>query len=339
MKKIAFIAALCLCMTTFAGCGEMDKMMDAAKEAAESVLEEQNGKSSAEEETTEEESSEEETTEEETEEATEEESSEEETTEEATEAETEESEEESEKETTPAQVSEGVLYESENVRITFTGEEESYGDYDLSLKIENLTGKKITVTAENISIGKAMVEGYLYAEVSAGKTANEELSFYEEDLKINNIDELGTVEMSFIVSDSDTYETIEKTEYVSIKLRDTADYKRNEGKVVYDGDGLKVTYVGIVEDEYFGSYLMFEVENSTGKDVTVSAEDVSVDDVMTDGFLYVDVRDGMYTNTPLSFFDEIDINAASSMELIFEAYDCDSYDTIVETDPITIELK
>lgn len=329
MKKIAFIAALCLCMTAFAGCGEMDKMMDAAKEAAESVMEEQNGESSAEE-TTENESSEEETTEEKTEESQEE----------TTEAETkEESEEESEEETSPAQVSEGVLYESENVRITFTGEEESYGDYELNLKIENLTDKKITVTAENCSIGNAMVEGYLYAEVSVGKTANEELSFYEEDLKISNIDEIGVVGVKFIVSDSDTYETIEKTDYVSLKLRDVNDYKRNEGKVIYDADGVKVTYAGIVEDEFFGSYIMFEVENTTSKDITVSAEYVSVDDVMTDGFLYVDVRNGMYANTDLTFFDEVDVNAASSMEFIIEAYDSNTYDTIVETDPIVIELK
>lgn len=338
MKKIAFIAALCLCMTAFVGCGEMDKMMDAAKEAAESVLEEQNGKSTTQEETIEEESSEEETTEEATEESQEE--TTEEAAEELTEAETEEeSEEESEKETEPAQVSEGVLYESENVRITFTGEEESYGDYDLKLKIENLTDKKITVSAENISIGKAMVEGYLYAEISAGKTANEEMSFYEEDLKINNIDKLGTVECSFIIRDSDTYETIEESGYVSLKLRDVSDYKRNEGKVVCDADGIKVTYVGIIEDEFFGNYIMFEVENTTGKDVTVSAEDVSVDDVMTDGFLYVDVRDGMYANTDMSFFDDVDVNAVSSMEFIIEAYDSDTYDTIVETDPITVELK
>ena len=329
MKKISFIAALCLCMTMFAGCGEMDKMMDAAKEAAESVLDEKATEA--------EESSEEETTEETTEVETSEESQEEateETTEEAT-----ESEEESEKETTPAQVTEGVLYESETVRITFTGEEESYGDIDLNMQIENLTDKSITVTANNISVGDVMVEAYLYADISAGKTAKEAMSFYSEDMEIHNINELGTVEFSFIVSDSDTYETIEETEYVTLKLRDTDSYKRNEGTVLYDADGLKVTYIKVIEDEFMGPYVMFEIENTTGKDVTVSAEDVSVDGVMSDGFMYNDLRNGKYTNAMLSFFDEVDISAAESMELTFEVYDYESYDTIVETDAITVNLK
>ena len=333
MKKIAFIAAIGICMASFAGCGKMDKMIDAAKEAAESVISENlsdDKENSEEENTTEAESIEEKTTEAATEKSVEE-----------TSEEKEESKEESEKETSESQTSDKVIYESENVRIEFIGEEQTESYFEINLSIENLTDSNAVVYIERGSVCDVMVDSFMYAEIEAGQTSEETISFYSRDLEMNNIDQIGTVEFKAIVSDAESYETIEKTDMLSIKLDEVSSYKRNEGKVIFNDKGFKLTYIGVksVEDTLLGSNIVFELENSSDRNITVSMDGVKVDGNECDAFHFNEITAGKYTNTDFSFFDEIDFAAAKKVEFTFRVIDSDSYDSIIEEYPVTIELK
>lgn len=121
--------------------------------------------------------------------------------------------------TTAATEAETVLYESTNVRITYRGESESFMGSDLQLKIENLSQQGLTVQARDVSVNGVMMNPIFSADVMPGKVAMDSLSFFSSDLETNQIEKIETVELSFHIFNSDTWDTIEDTEAITLTLQ------------------------------------------------------------------------------------------------------------------------
>lgn len=110
-----------------------------------------------------------------------------------------------------------VVYKDKTVKITYKGtdEDDIYGT-ELNFTIENLSKKNITVQASDVSINGIMVDPIFSCTVSAGKIANDDMSFL--DLEDNGIDKIKTVELSFHIFDDDSWDTIVDTKVVKIRV-------------------------------------------------------------------------------------------------------------------------
>lgn len=131
---------------------------------------------------------------------------------------------------TNGSIEETVLLEEEGIKITATGL--SYSDYDvrLNLTIENNTEQKLSFT-NNIygyncnSVNGYMVnEGYLSADVAAGKKKNDSISFSYNELLLYGITEIADIQVWFTVK-NDEYDTVcEGTGQVQTSLAENYDY-------------------------------------------------------------------------------------------------------------------
>lgn len=131
------------------------------------------------------------------EEATEEEAAEEETTEED-----------------GGEFEETVLYDENGITITATGIEEDWQGVCLDLSITNEASETVSLYGnDDFSIGDTMTTTNLSATVSSGKTANEQLVFYD----LSTADELTDFTGTLTIFYDETYDTIDEPE-ISMSL-------------------------------------------------------------------------------------------------------------------------
>ena len=75
------------------------------------------------------------------------------------------------------------IYEANGVVVSYAGKmDDDIWGTEFQFLIENNGTETYTVHAENISIDNTMYDGSMYAEVAAGKYANETMSFIGEEL-------------------------------------------------------------------------------------------------------------------------------------------------------------
>lgn len=109
-----------------------------------------------------------------------------------------------------------VLYEGQNVRIIDKGlaSDELLGP-EIKVYIENNSKKPITVQTQNVSVNGFMVEPIFSSDVAPGKKVNDGITF--TDLADNGIDKISDVELTFIIFDTTTLDTIAESEVIKLK--------------------------------------------------------------------------------------------------------------------------
>ena len=225
-----------------------------------------------------------------------------------------------------------VLFEDSTARITYTGtDEESWMGEGLKVTIENLSDKNITVQTRETSVNGVMDDPYFSCDVASGKTANDTIYFSSKD-------DLGTIELSFHIVDSDTYDTIADTEKVTLVIDDSITSEKTEADKIYESNGVVVSYAGKVDDDIWGTQFQFLIENNGTETYTVRAENISIDNVMYDGSLYAEVAAGKYADDTMSFIGE-DL-PEEMKELEFKLVISNSnYETVAESDPIKVSVQ
>ena len=115
--------------------------------------------------------------------------------------------------------------------------------------------------------------------------------------------------------------------------------------VLYDVDGIKITCKGYKEagDWDLGSSLKFMVENNTDKNITVQVRDCSVNGFMIEPMCSADVAAGKKVNDDMTWFstefEENGITTVETIEFYFYIYDADSWDTVAESEIITLNFN
>ena len=89
--------------------------------------------------------------------------------------------------------------------------------------------------------------------------------------------------------------------------------------------------------------IILYIYNSNKKDVTVQARDCSINGFMVDPYFSRDVVSGKHAITTISFssseLEENEIETIETVELSFHIFDMETWDTIVDTAPITINFE
>ena len=243
-------------------------------------------------------------------------------------------------------VEETVLLEQDGIKITATGMDDGLLGTELKLLIENDSSTNLTFQARNASVNGYMVDTMMSEDVAAGKKSNTSLTFSTSGLKDCGIDTIANMEFSFHIFTTDGWDDFLDSDIISLDTSAAGSYTQNyddSGEVFYDKDGIKIIGKGLSSnDSFFGPGLIVYIENNSSKNFTVQVRDTSVNGFMIDTSMSEDVIVGKKAITAVTFFssslDENGITDITSIETSFHVFDMESWDTIVDTDPITINF-
>lgn len=262
--------------------------------------------------------------------------------------ETEPPETETQSETEEAPLPELVLVDEAGVRITTTGavENRSYGPA-LKLLIENNSGIDLTVQSRNASVNGCMTETLLSADVVNGKKAYDWLAFDMDDLQKYGIDYLAWLEFSFHIFTSEGWDTYLDTAPIQLTTGAAEDYIYKTdmpGKELFASDNFRAVLLGVSQDgSIFGPSIDLYLENNSDRPITVQARDVSVNGFMSEVIFSCEIMPGKKAIDQFTFdgssLEENGITVIEETEFSFHIFDSDSWDTIIDTEPIHIDFN
>lgn len=244
-------------------------------------------------------------------------------------------------------IDESVCFEYNGLTVTAKEfVDDSIWGAGVKLYVENNGTGNYTLSTEAVIVNNCMVDAYLSCSVAAGKKANDTIYLSSSDLEAAGINNIGQIEFYFYLFDSSTYETVYKTDCVTIKtsVYSSMDTTPDEtGHVLYNQGGIKIIGKYVDENTFWGSAVLLYVQNNTGRNITVSCEDMSINGFMVTGYYYANVYSSKYSLDEITIMssdlEDNGITSIDEIELKFHIYDSDTYSTIANTDAITFSAK
>ncbi|MCM1089235.1 MAG: hypothetical protein NC413_00160 [Muribaculum sp.] len=244
-------------------------------------------------------------------------------------------------------IDEQVLVEQDGITITATeySTDSIWGD-GIKLLLENNSDKDIGVNCKALIVNDYMISDLFSSSIAAGKKANETMYLSNSQLKAAGIENVGKIEIYFHVYDSSTYHSVFDTECVTIQTSEYANMDtalNDEGMELYNQDGIRIVGKTVDENSFWGTAILLYCENSSGKNVGISVDDMSINGFMMTPFFSTTVYDGKKSLDDITVFssdlEENGIETIEDVELKFHIYDADSYSTIADTEPITFSAQ
>lgn len=244
-------------------------------------------------------------------------------------------------------IAETVLYEADGIKVTAKSLADGLLGTEVKLLIENDSSKNILITSNSVSAnGYMMPTAALYAEVTAGKKANESLTLMSSELDQCGIETLAEMQFYLQIQDPETWETIKTTDLITLATSATG-YTQpvdDSGDVLYNENGYKVVCKGLKQDIIWDGTVVFYMENNSNKAVSIYAENVSVNGFMQEVGLWSDLRpstkmiDGM-SMIDLSDLEITNIDEIKTIEFNLRIVDAETWEEIVTTDAMTLNFE
>lgn len=244
-------------------------------------------------------------------------------------------------------IAETVLYEADGIKVTAKSLADGLLGTEVKLLIENDSSKNILITSSSVSAnGYMMPTAALYAEVAAGKKANESLTLMSSELDQCGIETLAEMQFYLQIQDPETWETIKTTDLITLATSATG-YTQpvdDSGDVLYNENGYKVVCKGLKQDIIWDGTVVFYMENNSSKAVSIYAENVSVNGFMQEVGLWSDLRpstkmiDGM-SMIDLSDMEITNIDEIKTIEFNLRIVDAETWEDIVTTDAMTLNFE
>jgi len=192
-----------------------------------------------------------------------------------------------------------------------------------------------------------MTQSVFSCDAAAGKTANDGITLLSSDLDQAGIRQIQNVEFTFHVFDTDTYDTIfdSDTIRVATSLDGTEEQAVDDsGVMLVDQDGVKITVKEVDSTtSFWGADIYIYVENNTDQDVTVQAANTSLNGFMVEPYFSCDVTAGKKAYDTITFMEsdleENDITKIDTMEISFHVFDTANYNTVFDTDPLSVSFE
>ena len=238
-----------------------------------------------------------------------------------------------------------MLVDEKDVKITLKSiDTNGWFGPELKILIENESDKDLTFTIENACVNGYMNSASLYAQVAAGKKANEEIDISKTDMEACGISVVASIDLSFRIHD-DGYKDYLETDLVTIKTSADAGYDYtfdDSGEQVFEAKGVKIVVKGLTDESIFGTGVLFYVENNSEKNVLITSDDVSVNGFMISDLLYCTVLPGKHAveaSTLLkSDLEDNGIDEIEQVEMTFIIRNAETWKTIAESDPVKISF-
>lgn len=242
-------------------------------------------------------------------------------------------------------IEETVLVDMDGVKITAKSlEVDAFFGSEIKLLIENNSGKDLTFQCGHASVNGYMMDPMMSVDVVNGKKANDSLTFMESDFEACGIEAIADIEIAFHIFDTGNWDTYLDTDQIQIKtsIADIYEYTYDDsGELAYDKNGVKIVIKGLAEeDSFLGPSVVVYIENNSDKDITVQTNDTSINGFMIDAIFSCNVAAGKRAVDTITFMEsdleENDITAIENVELSFHAINFDDWETIFDTEIITI---
>ncbi len=266
-------------------------------------------------------------------------------------------EQESEKEMTPAAeisstkptaatIEETVILDQNGIRVIAKNLEDSIYGPSITLLLENDSAQDLTFQARNVSVNGYMVDSMFSCDVVKGKKANDSLTIMNTDLEKARISTIADVEFSLHVFDSGSWDTVIDTAPIRLVTSAATGYNYtydDSGDLAYDGNDVRIVVKGLSEnDSIFGPGIILYLENRGDKGVTVQARDVSINGFMIDPVFSCDLPGGKHAIDAITFMssdlENNSIEKITDVELAFHVFTMEGWDTVVDTDTVTIRF-
>lgn len=244
-------------------------------------------------------------------------------------------------------IAETVLYDANNIKVTATGYEDGWMGPEIKILVENNSDKNALITAASVSVnGYMMPTASLYAEVAAGKKANETFSIMASELEQSGIETLAELQFYIQLQDPETWEIVDTSDLITLTTS-AAPFEQpvdDAGDVLYDANGIKIVCKGLKQDIIWDGTVVFYMENNSGKAVSIYAENVSVNGFMQDVGLWSDLRPGTRLIDGMSMIDLSDLEIESideikNIEFNLRVVDAETWEDIVTTDILTLNFE
>ena len=112
------------------------------------------------------------------------------------------------------------------------------------------------------------------------------------------------------------------------------------GTVLYENNGIKITYLGIATMKYGGEEVKLFIQNSSDKNYTIQTRDESVNGIMTDPIFSCQVASGKSAYDSIEFEDysleDSNITTINSVEFIFHIFDDENWSNDFDSGIITV---
>jgi hypothetical protein len=248
---------------------------------------------------------------------------------------------------TTVTIEEQVLFDQNDIKITATEyvTDSIFGD-GIKLLIENNSDKTVMVGCNALIVNNYMITDLFGSEVAAGKKANETMYLSSTELNAAGIETVGQIEMYFHIYDSESFEDICNSDCITIQ---TSEYENMDvtvedaGTELYNQDGIRIVGKTVDEDSFWGTAIVLYCENTSGKNVGIAVDDMSINGFMMSPLFTTTVYDGKMAISDITIFStELENNGIETIEdveLKFRMYDADTYQTIVETEAITLSVE
>lgn len=244
-------------------------------------------------------------------------------------------------------INEQVLVDQDGIVVTAKEYESDsiWGD-SIKLLVENNSDRNVTVGCKELIVNDYMISDLFVADVAAGKKSNEKMSLSSSELKAAGIDSVGKIEIYFHVYDSDSYDDIFNTDVVTIQTSEfeNMDTTPNDtGSELYNEGGIRIVGKTVDEDSFWGSAVLLYIENTSGRNVGVQCDDMSINGFMTEPLFSCDVYNNKKAIDDITILssdlEKNGIEKIENIELRFHIFDVDTYETITDSDPITFSAQ
>lgn len=244
-------------------------------------------------------------------------------------------------------IEEQVLLDQNGIVITATEyvTDSLWGD-GIKLLIENNSEKSVSVSCNALIVNNYMISDLFVADVAAGKKANETMYLSSSELNAAGIDTVGQVEVYFHVYDSSTFDGIFDSDCVTIQTSafDNMDTTPMDmGTELYNANGIRIVGKAVDENSFWGTAILLYCENTSGKNVGISVDNMSINGFMMEPFFSTTVYDNKMSLDEITIFssdlEDNGIEAIEEVEVKFHIYNADTYDTIADSDPITFSAQ
>lgn len=243
-------------------------------------------------------------------------------------------------------IEEQVLVDQDGVKITAKEYvEDTFWGEGIKILVENSSEKNVTVSCDALIVNNYMIYDFFSTTVAAGKKANETIYLLSSQLDAAGIDRIGQIEIYFKVYDDDTYDTIFKTDVITVQTSAFADMDvtpDDTGFELYNKGGIRIVGKYVDEYSFWGTAVLLYLENNSGKNVAVVCDNMSINGFMVTPYFSSTVYDGKMAIEEITIMEsdleENDITAIEDIELEFHIYNDDTWTIIDDTDPISFSV-
>lgn len=255
--------------------------------------------------------------------------------------------EDDQKEGVVATVEGAVLYDDNGIKVTWTGMDENSSCKNIKLHVENNTDKTVAFLGEIFVVNGITMEGVMYIDLEPGEAVDDIASLYQESLKEAGIEQIATVTcVDSRVLDLNSYETVCELPFaIATSIADGYVQQIDDsGEVIYQGSGVTLIAKSLSYGS-MGTRMVVLVKNETGEDITITIEDVVIDDVTVDAWMFDTVLAGSVSFCALTVYssdlkdNNIEPESVDAVSFVAELRYAESWETICETDMLTVSAN